>query len=107
MQDFPGGDPFAGLDTTATDSLSGSIIACAVVSFVVSGLMVGLRFYSRGVVTRVLGREDWCVLVAWVRTELPLSPSLLFPFTVFLHDCFFRFIGVVVTQPTLELGVMR
>ncbi|CAI4214399.1 unnamed protein product [Parascedosporium putredinis] len=66
MQDFPGGDPFAGLDTTATDSLSGSIIACAVVSFVVSGLMVGLRFYSRGVVTRVLGREDWCILVAWL-----------------------------------------
>ncbi|PKS08144.1 hypothetical protein jhhlp_005420 [Lomentospora prolificans] len=55
----------SGLDMTATDDLSQLVIACAIVCLVVSGLIVGLRFYSRGVITKVLGREDWCILVAW------------------------------------------
>ena len=54
------------------DDLSGTVIACAIVSLVVSGIALGLRFYSRGVITRVLGREDWCILIAWV--NLPPAP---------------------------------
>ena len=48
-------------------------IACAVICHVISGLFVAARFYSRGVVTRALGREDYCILAAWVRFGRYLS----------------------------------
>ena len=49
-----------------TSSIGGSIIACAVVCWVLSGVIVSVRFYTRGKLSLILGREDWCVLVAWV-----------------------------------------
>ena len=51
------------LDTT---SMGGSLIACAVVCWVICGIGVGARFYARGRIQHVLAREDWCVLAAWV-----------------------------------------
>ena len=70
---------------TATDDLSQLVIACAIVCLVVSGLIVGLRFYSRGVITKVLGREDWCILVAWV-IYIDLDIAVFF-----LHSILFFF----------------
>lgn len=55
--------------------LSDSVIACAVVSLVVSAMAVVARFYTRIVIVRVLAAEDWFVLAAWVRTSVSDSPS--------------------------------
>ena len=48
------------------ENRSANVIACAIICQVVSGLFVAARFYSRSVVTRALGREDYCILAAWV-----------------------------------------
>lgn len=71
----PGLGPGApALDTT---SMAGSLIACAVLCWVICGVGVGARFYARGRIQNVLAREDWCVLAAWVRGPfLLLSLSL-------------------------------
>src|SRR3569833_2559768 len=71
----PGFGPGApALDTT---SMAGSLIACAVLCWVICGVGVGARFYARGRIQNVLAREDWCVLAAWVRGPfLLLSHSL-------------------------------
>jgi len=47
-------------------SFAGNIIACAVVCWVLCGVGVTARFYVRGRILKLLGREDWCVLVAYV-----------------------------------------
>lgn len=48
------------------DNGSTSVIACAITCQVVSGLFVSARFYSRGVITRALGWDDYSILTAWV-----------------------------------------
>ena len=52
-------------------SYSADIIACSVVTAVIGSVFVGLRFYTRGVLLRVLGLEDWLILFAQVRTDVP------------------------------------
>lgn len=42
------------------------IIACAVVTAVISSVFVGLRFYTRGHLLHVLGWDDWLLLLAQV-----------------------------------------
>ncbi|KAK1760319.1 hypothetical protein QBC47DRAFT_3618 [Echria macrotheca] len=49
-----------------TGSRSGSIVACAILTWVICGLAVSARFYARGKIQNVLGKEDWCVLVAYL-----------------------------------------
>lgn len=46
--------------------LEGAMIAAAVVSFVLTAAVVALRFYTRVRIVRVLGGEDWTVLIALV-----------------------------------------
>ena len=55
-----------GVDENDTSNMGGTVLACAVVSVVISGLALAARFYSRGHLKRLLGPEDWCCLVAWV-----------------------------------------
>lgn len=47
-------------------SLGGSIIACAFTCWAICCAAVFARLYTRGRIKRVIGREDWCVLIAWV-----------------------------------------
>jgi len=54
----PDGNPY--------ETRSGLVIACYVVTLLLSGAAVGARFYTRGRIQHVLGREDWTILVAWV-----------------------------------------
>ncbi|KAK1854651.1 hypothetical protein CCHR01_02692 [Colletotrichum chrysophilum] len=43
-----------------------SVISCAVASAVLSGIIVGLRFYARLSPARLLGWEDAWILIAWI-----------------------------------------
>ncbi|KAH7633271.1 hypothetical protein B0T09DRAFT_333416 [Sordaria sp. MPI-SDFR-AT-0083] len=54
------------------ESHQSSIIACAVITWSLSALFVGLRFYTRGFLLKgkVLGAEDWVLLVALVMSGL-------------------------------------
>lgn len=45
-------------------SYQGNIIGCAVATWAVAAVFVGLRFYLRGHLMKVLGREDWTILVS-------------------------------------------
>ncbi|KAK3902978.1 hypothetical protein C8A05DRAFT_33292 [Staphylotrichum tortipilum] len=45
-------------------SLQPDIVACAVLTLLISTLFVGLRFYTRGRVNHVLNASDWCILPA-------------------------------------------
>jgi len=44
----------------------GDIIAASVVIFLFAAAAVALRFYTRVKIVRVLGAEDWTILVALV-----------------------------------------
>ncbi|KAK3374662.1 hypothetical protein B0H63DRAFT_255129 [Podospora didyma] len=52
------------------ESLSGTIVACASVSFFFSSVAVALRFYVRGKLLNALAREDWSILAALVFTAV-------------------------------------
>lgn len=43
-----------------------SVVPCAVVSTGLAAVFVGLRLYTRGVILRRLGLEDWFILVSLV-----------------------------------------
>jgi len=47
-------------------SYSVDIMVCAVLTSVIGLVFVGLRFYARFVIVRVLNWEDWVILVAQV-----------------------------------------
>ncbi|KAJ2905317.1 uncharacterized protein MKZ38_005830 [Zalerion maritima] len=49
-----------------SESLSGSAIACAITSAVLSCLFVAARFYTRARIVPKLGKEDWAILASWV-----------------------------------------
>lgn len=53
------------------DSRKKDVIACAVVCFAIAALFVGLRFYTRTRVVRVLAASDWFLLAAVVRIASP------------------------------------
>ena len=60
----------------SSESRAGSLIACVVVTLLLSGAAVGARFYTRGRIQHVLAREDWTILVAWVEHPVhPLAPA--------------------------------
>ena len=57
-------------------SLAGSLIASAVITWVVALTFVGIRLYTRTFIVRVRGAEDWTILVALVRPSgLCLNPG--------------------------------
>ncbi|KAK1469791.1 hypothetical protein CMEL01_01558 [Colletotrichum melonis] len=43
-----------------------AVIACATISVGLAGLIVGLRFFARLYPARLLGKEDWCIFIAWL-----------------------------------------
>lgn len=70
----PGVPPFPPGDLDTSTQTTG-VIAAWVIMTVVAGVTVGLRFYTRRVIIRVLGVEDWMILVAMVLLLLLLLPG--------------------------------
>ncbi|KAK0732010.1 hypothetical protein B0H67DRAFT_566439 [Lasiosphaeris hirsuta] len=62
----PGPPPFGDPATLAHNSLKANLYASAVVCWAVAAIFVALRFYTRGVVIRVLGPTDWSILAALI-----------------------------------------
>ncbi|KAK3392729.1 hypothetical protein B0H63DRAFT_515948 [Podospora didyma] len=48
------------------DSHQNNIYASSVICWAIAAVFVALRFYTRGVIIRVLGPTDWCILTALV-----------------------------------------
>ncbi|OIW30360.1 hypothetical protein CONLIGDRAFT_366305 [Coniochaeta ligniaria NRRL 30616] len=46
------------------DNYQANIIVCAVLTCIIAALFVGLRFYTRRFLVRILGWEDWVILVS-------------------------------------------
>ncbi|GKT66901.1 PTH11-like integral membrane protein [Colletotrichum tofieldiae] len=42
-----------------------AVIACAIITSGIAGLVVASRFFTRLCPARLLGKEDWCILTAW------------------------------------------
>lgn len=42
------------------------VLACAIATWVIAASFVALRFFLRGYLLKVLGREDWTVLMSLV-----------------------------------------
>ncbi|KAJ0116987.1 hypothetical protein J7T55_003402 [Diaporthe amygdali] len=47
-----------------SESYQGNIIACAVLTWLISALVVGSRMYLRGHLMKLLGAEDWVILAS-------------------------------------------
>lgn len=47
-----------------SESRQGNIIACAVLTWVISAFVVASRLYLRGHLMKLLGPEDWVILAA-------------------------------------------
>lgn len=45
-----------------SESRQGNIIACAVLTWLISALVVASRMYLRGSLMKLLGSEDWVIL---------------------------------------------
>ncbi|KAK4157168.1 hypothetical protein C8A00DRAFT_11927 [Chaetomidium leptoderma] len=64
--DPPPGNP-PGLISNPSETRQANIIACAVITWAIGAIFVGLRFYARGYLLRnVIGVEDWLMVVALV-----------------------------------------
>ena len=48
------------------DSLSANIIVCAVLTWLISALLVATRFYTRTRIIYAINWTDWCILIALV-----------------------------------------
>jgi hypothetical protein len=49
-----------------SDNQAPNIYACAITTVVIAGIAVAARFYARARILRVVGIEDWCILIALV-----------------------------------------
>ena len=49
-----------------SDNQAPSVYACAITTVAIAAVAVTARFYTRGRILRVVGIEDWCILVALV-----------------------------------------
>ncbi|KAJ4388916.1 hypothetical protein N0V93_006378 [Gnomoniopsis smithogilvyi] len=47
-------------------SYQGHVLACAIATWTIAALFVSLRFYLRGRLMHVLGREDWTILISLI-----------------------------------------
>lgn len=57
---------FPDYDSVPHDSLQANVYAATVICWVIAAIAVALRFYSRGVIIRVLSWSDWCILLALI-----------------------------------------
>ncbi|KAK4201993.1 hypothetical protein QBC40DRAFT_252502 [Triangularia verruculosa] len=63
----PSNVTFPELTSNPDESYRTNIIACAVITWIIGAVFVGLRFYTRGMLLQnVLGAEDWFILLALV-----------------------------------------
>ncbi|KAK4646955.1 uncharacterized protein QC761_100170 [Podospora bellae-mahoneyi] len=62
----PPGAPVVDFAGLAHDSLMVNIIASASICWFIAALFVALRFYTRGVLIKVIGGSDWSILVALI-----------------------------------------
>lgn len=46
------------------ESYQGNVVACAASTWAIAAVFVALRFFLRGYLMKVLGREDWTILVS-------------------------------------------
>lgn len=46
------------------ESYQGNIVACAAATWAIAAVFVALRFFLRGYLMKVLGREDWTILIS-------------------------------------------
>lgn len=56
------------------DSLKLNIIISSSICWFIAAFFVGLRFYTRGVIIRVLGWSDWSILLALVGSPWARGP---------------------------------
>ncbi|KAL1837203.1 hypothetical protein VTJ49DRAFT_4154 [Mycothermus thermophilus] len=62
--DFNATFPYWPIPEYPSRSLQADIVACAVITFLIAATFVGLRFYTRGYVSHILGWSDWLILPA-------------------------------------------
>ena len=62
----PPGPPGPPPDMSDTSSRQGEVIGCSITMLALASAAVALRFYSRGSILRVLGKEDWTILTSLV-----------------------------------------
>ncbi|KAK0732455.1 hypothetical protein B0T21DRAFT_290971 [Apiosordaria backusii] len=62
----PEGAPVIDFASLPHDSLVVNIIASASICWFIAALFVALRFYTRGVLIKVIGGSDWSILVALI-----------------------------------------
>ncbi|KAL2271411.1 hypothetical protein VTJ83DRAFT_782 [Remersonia thermophila] len=56
--------PYSLIPEHPSRQLQADIAACSVITFLIASIFVGLRFYTRGYVSHVLGWSDWLILPA-------------------------------------------
>ncbi|KUI52694.1 hypothetical protein VP1G_00015 [Cytospora mali] len=54
------------VESNPRGSHQGSIIACAVITWLIAAIFVGMRLYLRGRVMKVMGLEDWVILASLI-----------------------------------------
>ena len=47
-------------------SAGAQVVVCAVITVFIAAIAVFLRFFTRWRILHILGKEDWCILVALV-----------------------------------------
>ncbi|KAK0663898.1 hypothetical protein QBC41DRAFT_23669 [Cercophora samala] len=68
--------PWGPIPTDAGRSLQADIVACAVITWLISLGFVVVRFYTRGKLNNVLGASDWCIIPALVFAAGVMASSL-------------------------------
>lgn len=53
-------------DVLLSASYQGNVVACAIATWAIAAVFVGLRFYLRGRLMNVLGCEDWTILLSLI-----------------------------------------
>lgn len=65
----PGPPPFPDFAALPHDNYKANLYASSVICWAIAAIFVAMRFYTRGIIIRVLGPSDWCILLALVRVD--------------------------------------
>ena len=58
------------------DNVQPNLISCAVITWVIAAVFVGLRFYARRIVINAWGISDWLILASLVRLPSQIISTL-------------------------------
>jgi hypothetical protein len=61
---------------TGAPSRGARVIVSALVSIILTALVVTLRFYTRSTIIRFLGCDDWCIGIAFVGSPAKFQSHL-------------------------------